>query len=412
MRFTKANIGGLRLPAGKSDFVHFDNALPGFGLRIRSSGKRTWVIHKRTKEGVLKRTIGDASLFGLDDARNEARKVLGRAQKLDLLDDHERRKEEDELRRQAEERARGKYTLAKVAELYIAQHVEIKQKARTQLETKRHLRSHWATFHETPLHTISRRDISSRLTAIARDNGPIAANRARSTLGHLFIWSMQQGLVEQNPVIGTSKPGKETARNRVLKPDELRSIWRATDYRGDYNSIVRLLMLTGQRREEVAGLCWSEVDFDRSVWTLPGERTKNGLPHEVPLSKQALQILGEQPRRLGGGKIPRDLMFGRGNGPFSGWSRSKARLDDALSVGSGQEKALISNWRIHDLRRTMVTMMAERLDVLPHVIESVVNHVSGHKAGVAGIYNRATYAKEERLALHIWADYLDDIVKT
>jgi integrase len=171
-------------------------------------------------------------------------------------------------------------------------------------------------------------------------------------------------------------------------------------------------MLTGQRREEVAGLCWSEVDFDRSLWTLPGERTKNGLPHEVPLSKLALRILGEQPRRLGDGKIQRDLIFGRGKGPFSGWSRSKVRLDEALSAGGDQEKKLISNWRIHDLRRTMVTIMAERLSILPHVIESVVNHVSGHKAGVAGIYNRATYAKEKRLALQTWADYLDDIVKT
>jgi len=413
MRFTKINLSKLTLPDGKSDFVHFDAGLPGFGLRIRSSGKRTWYIHKRTKDGVLKRTIGDISLFTLDEARIEARKILGKAQRVELLDEHERRKEEDARRIQAEEREREKITLARIADLYVSQHVESKQKPRTQLETKRHLQSHWAPLHAMPLHRIRRRDVSAQLSEIARSNGPIAANRARSTLSHLFMWSMQQGIADENPVIGTSKPGKETARTRVLSPDELKNIWKATGDLGDYESIIRLLLLTGQRRDEVGGLRWSEIDFDRSLWTLPAARTKNGLSNEVPLSNQAISIITSHSSGAGVDNVSRDLVFGRSEGPFSGWSKSKRRLDAQIGrlpkPGSAGSERDSSGWRVHDLRRTMVTMMAEHLNIWPHVIESVVNHVSGHKAGVAGIYNRATYADEKRNALQAWADHLDRI---
>ncbi|MGI9435476.1 MAG: tyrosine-type recombinase/integrase [Geminicoccaceae bacterium] len=414
MRFTKANVSKLSLPPGKADFVHFDSALPGFGLRIRATGKRTWFIHKRTKEGVLKRTIGDISLFDLDEARMEARKILNKVEKLSLLDEHERQQKEDERRRQEEERMREGVTLARVADLYVAEHVEKKQKARTQLETKRHLRSHWAPLRAMPLHKVSRRHVAAHLSEIASNNGPIAANRARSTLNHVFIWAMQQGLVEDNPVIGTSKPGKEIPRDRVLKHGELRAIWQTTNTASDYNSIIRLLLLTGQRRDEVAGMRWSEIDYDQALWTLPRERTKNGLQHDVPLSNQALEIILSHSRRNEAQGRPRDLIFGRGSGPFSGWSRCKMRLDAQLgrAAQSGHivEGENVESWRLHDLRRSVVTGMAEELGVLPHVIEGVVNHVSGHKSGVAGIYNRATYAKEKRTALQSWADHVNRIV--
>ena len=414
MRFTKANVGKLTLPPGKTDFVHFDNALPGFGLRIRASGKRTWFIHKRTQDGVLKRTIGDISLFDLDEARTEARKILNKAEKLSLLDEEERQQREEQRRLQEEEHAKETITLASVANLYIAEYVEKKQKERTQLETRRHLQSHWAPLHATPLHKIDRRNVAARINEIASTSGPIAANRARSTLNHLFVWALQQGVAEENPVAGTSKPGKEVARDRVLKPSELAAIWRATDSASDFNAIVRLLLLTGQRREEVAGMRWSEIDFEQALWTLPRERTKNGTQHDVPLSEQALQIIVDRPKLTEPDGRPRDLIFGRGSGPFSGWSRCKKRLDAQLARSGGKDADLgekeALGWRLHDLRRTMVTGMAEELKVLPHVIESVVNHLGGHKSGVAGIYNRATYGKEKRAALEAWANYVYAVV--
>ena len=338
---------------------------------------------------------------------------MNKAEKFSLLDEDERQRKEEQRRLQEEEHAKEAITLESVADLYIAEYVEKKQKARTQLETKRHLHSHWAPLHGTPLHKIDRRNVAARLNEIASTSGPIAANRARSTLNHLFVWAMQQGVVEENPVAGTSKPGKEIARDRVLKPSEVAAIWHATGSASDFNSIVRLLLLTGQRREEVAGMRWSEIDFEQALWTLPRERTKNGTQHDVPFSEQALQIIVDRPKLIGPDGRQRDLIFGRGTGPFSGWSRCKKRLDAQLARSAdnqlGVEGKGSLNWRLHDLRRTVVTGMAEELNVLPHVIESVVNHLSGHKSGVAGIYNRATYGKEKRAALQAWANHVEAV---
>lgn len=141
---------------------------------------------------------------------------------------------------------------------------------------------------------------------------------------------------------------------------------------------------------------WSEVDLGQALWIIPRERTKNGLKHEVPLSNAALHILQSIPRREG-----REFVFGEGQGGFSGWSKSKIRLDSRVAkIG-----AVLRPWRLHDIRRTTATRLGE-LGTLPHVIEAILNHISGHKAGVAGIYNRATYAREKREALDLWSKYI------
>ena len=166
----------------------------------------------------------------------------------------------------------------------------------------------------------------------------------------------------------------------------------------------KLLLLTGQRRGEVAGMTWGELDLDKAVWSMPASRTKNGLPHDVPLSQQAVALLRSVPRRDG-----RALLFGRAGGPFSGWSKSKERLDARITrqraelrlgrpLATGESPHpddALAPWTLHDLRRTVVTGMNE-LGIAPHVVEAVVNHVSGRaKAGVAGVYNRAVYAARE-----------------
>ena len=236
--------------------------------------------------------------------------------------------------------------------------------------------------------------MAARLLELKDGRGPIAANRARASLNALFVSAMQQGLAETNPVVGTAPPGEERARERTLSAAEVRAIWEATDGPGDYNAIIRLLMLTGQRREEVAGMAWTELDLEQGIWVIPAQRTKNKRVHEVPISRQAAALLERRPRWE-----MRDLLFGIGAGPFSGWSRAKARLDRHSGV---------KGWVVHDLRRTLVTVMHD-LGMAPHIVEAVVNHLSGHKAGVAGIYNRATYATEKRRALQAWADYLGEI---
>jgi integrase len=204
---------------------------------------------------------------------------------------------------------------------------------------------------------------------------------------------MREGLADVNPTIGTHIFDEQT-RERVLTDDEIAAVWKAC--RGDhYGSIVKLLILTGQRRLEIGEVVRSEIDFPGRRIRLPGARTKNGQPHDVPLADAALLLVADMLTSHG-----RELLFGYGDGPFQGWSKCKARLD---------RDAGIAPWRLHDLRRTVATGMAE-LGVLPHVVEAVLNHASGHKAGVAGVYNRALYSAEKRNALELWARHVTSLV--
>jgi integrase len=206
--------------------------------------------------------------------------------------------------------------------------------------------------------------------------------------------AMGEGLAAANPVINTSRRKEET-RDRVLSGTELRTIWQALD-NDDYGVIVKLLMLTGQRANEIAGLRWSEVDLRRSLISLPSERTKNGKPHDIAISDTARSLL--EAREMTG----RDLIFGRGDGPFSGWSKAKAEL--------GARTGGLKHWTIHDVRRSVATGMAD-IGIQPHVIEAVLNHVSGHKGGIAGIYNRAQYSAEKAQALARWDEHVGRIVR-
>jgi integrase len=196
---------------------------------------------------------------------------------------------------------------------------------------------------------------------------------------------------------------------RTLSDAELREIWRALPP-DDYGEIVKVLALTGQRREEIGGLRWSEIDFQRGVILLPAARTKNKREHEVPMSAAVRSILEARNDKRPDG---RELVFREARGPYAGWSASKERLDQRLLEArqkvSGKKAQPMPDWRLHDLRRTAVTGMAE-IKVQPHIVEAVVNHVSGHKGGIAGIYNKAVYAEEKAEALARWAAHLMSIV--
>ncbi len=211
-------------------------------------------------------------------------------------------------------------------------------------------------------------------------------------MSSFYGWAIGEGITDINPVVGTNKATAETARDRVLGDAELALVWRHAGG-GDYGAIVRLLILTGQRREEIGGMLWDELDLEAGLWSIGSARTKNRKAHDVPLSPAAVAILRAIPRRQG-----REYVFGAGAGAFQGWSNSKSALDARIAQAGWKGKP----WRLHDLRRTAATRMAD-LGTQPHVIEAVLNHISGHKAGVAGIYNRAAYAAEKREALDRWA---------
>jgi integrase len=389
MKLTRTNVARLSLPAGKSESIVFDDEVPGFGIRLRAGGKRTWIAQYRLGAKQRRLTLGTVGTIDEGEARRRAKTALSKVQL-----GHDPQMEKLDRRTQAAT------TLSSVAETYLAV-AKANLKPRSFIEVERHLRRHWAPLAENALATIERADIAARLAAIGQENGLFAANRARAALSALFSWAIGEGIAGANPVIGTNKATDEISRNRVLSEREMRLAWQCSGA-GAYGTIVRLLILTLQRREEVGGMLWSELDLEHSLWTITEDRTKNGLPHDVPLSPAAVAILKQQPRRE-----DRDLVFGAGEGPFQGWSNAKAALDlrmtAALVKDVSDAKAKIKPWRLHDLRRTGATALGDKLSVLPHVVEAILNHISGHKAGVAGIYNRSIYATEKRDALFRWA---------
>ena len=385
MKLIQATLKTPSLPDGVKDKIFFDDDLPGFGLRIREGGKRTWVVQYRAGAKQRRMTLGTMKTLDGGEARKRAKTALS---KTHLGHDPQSEKAAARAPKPRE------MTLGDVVERYLP-YAERKLKASTYSGVVLHLRKHWQPLHAHELQNLERRHVAAELGRIATGSGLYGANRSRAALSALFAWAIGEGLTDTNPVVGTNKATEEVSRDRVLTSDELSLIWRHAG-EGDYGAIVRLLILTGQRREEVGGILWSEIDLKSALWRIASDRTKNARPHEVPLSQPALDILGARARVDG-----RALVFGL-RGPFSGWSKAKEALDRRMASELGHAP---SAWRLHDIRRTFATRLAD-LGVQPHVIEAVLNHVSGHKAGIAGVYNRASYANEKRVALDLWAEYV------
>ena len=395
MRLTKASVAKLSFPVGKAEHVVYDDDLAGFGLRMHPGGRRTWFVQYRLGQKQRRLRLGTLEQIDADKARVHARAALA---KVSLGVDPALETEEA--------RAQAVVTLKRTAEDYLTRHAARRLKPGSFAEVERHLRKHWKPLGERPLSSISRALVSDRLGKIASENGPFAANRARSALSAMYAWAIGEGLANDNPVAGTNKATAEVTRDRVLSDEEVALVWQHAGP-GDYGVIVRLLLLTACRRDEVGAMAWSELRGD--IWSIPGDRTKNSLPLDLALPSLALEVLGSVQAREG-----RDLVFGSREGSFSGWGRAKAMLD-ARMLGDLQQrhgkKAALAPWRLHDLRRTAATRMAD-LGVQPHVVEAVLNHISGHRAGVAGIYNRATYAAEKQAALVLWAERLTKLTRT
>jgi integrase len=262
-----------------------------------------------------------------------------------------------------------------------------------------------------PIAAVRKSDII-RLIDIVAERAPVRANRVLSWTRRLFNWAAMRDLIDSSPAQYVEKRTAERSRERVLTDAELVAIWQAVDPATDFGAIIRLLMLTGARRSEIADLRWSELADNQSIMQLPAARTKNNRPFELPLSKQAKAILAKRHRVAG-----KDHVFGQrgATSGFSGFGRCKARLDSQLlaaarkhaaDCGQNPDDVELNPWRIHDIRRSVVTNMNE-IGVAPHVVEAVVNHISGAKAKIAGVYNRAAYRTEKAAALQRWADHLE-----
>jgi integrase len=425
MKLTAKGIRGAELAAGKTDQLFWDDDIPGFGLRLRAGGSRSWVFQYALGEKQRRLSLGAATLESfttVKDGDGQTIKLGIREQAAQL---HARVKlGQDPAGDKTESRKRASDTFEAIAKKYLAAKKESTRPG-SYSETERHILKHAKPLSGLQVAKISRGDIATLIGTIKKNSGPVAANRVRSTLSDFFSWAMSEGVdgIENNPVLNTNKY-EESSRERVLKDFELRVIWKCA---GDdhYGSILKLLMLTGQRADEIASVRDSEItettvperrvtntiklpQFNIKALDLPAERTKNKRPHIVPLSPAAAAILDAQPERANSDGSLREFVFGIGQRGFSGWSRCKERLDERIEKELGES---LPHWTPHDMRRTMSTLMNDRLGVLPHVVEAILNHVSGAKGGVAGVYNKALYLRERAEALNLWADHLASIVQ-
>jgi integrase len=387
MKLDAKTVAALEL-GGKADAIFFDETLPGFGYRLRLSagGKvlRSWVVQYRRAGTSRRLLLGPAEVLGAEQARGMAKRALGRVANG-----------EDPQGDKVERRGKDKLSLRGVVEEYLSAK-EARVRARTFREVRRYLTGpYFKPLHGMPVDKVTRRDIASRLVAVERERGSITAARARAALSAFYVWAMTMGIVEANPVIGVVKPQDAKERERVLSDDELAAIWRACED-DDYGRIIRLLILTGCRRQEGGGIVWSEIDPDKSTWTIPGSRTKNGRAHTLPLMPLALDIIEGVPHL-----VSREQLFGTRGAGFNNWHKAKVALDARSGV---------RDWTVHDIRRTCATGLGH-LGVQPHIIEQILNHQSGHKAGVAGVYNKSPYANEVRNALALWADHVRTLVE-
>jgi integrase len=378
MKLTNTSIAQFRLPSGKSEHIEWDDAMPGFGLRIRGEGKkehRTFVAQYKIGTKQRRITLGNVAKVALEDAKGRARIIFGKVAGG-----------EDPANEKAEAREAASHTLGSVIKRFLEAN-EPGLKASSYRETKRHLEAHWKPLHDLALSSIERKNVAAQLTVLAKNSGLVTANRSRASLSAMFRWAIGEGLCDNNPVIGTNKQDESGPRERSLSDSELATVWLAAPD-SDYGRIVRLIILSGCRREEIGGLQWSEIDTDARTITIPGERTKNNRKHVIHLCDEALAIVEQIPRR------DREYVFGIGQGGFSGWSRSKEALEQATK--------LKEEWTLHDLRRTVRTGMG-KLGVAPHVAEATLNHLPPK---LIRTYDRYDYAAERKAALEQWASHL------
>jgi integrase len=393
MKLTTDTVTALKRPPGKAEHFEWDTELPGFGVRMRGETKR-WVIQYRVGGQQRRESLGDTRKVRLDDARKIARQRFAQAE---LGTDPVA-----ERQRANEQALASKLTLAAVAARYVSQkEARLKdgtQRPATYQQAKLHLTGpHWRPLASRPIGDLRRAEIAARLHEIVSEHGRTAAARARANLAALFNWAMREGLCERNPTIGTNNPNEGAkSRERVLTDHELAIVWNACGD-DDFGRIVRLLILTGCRREEIGGLRWRELDLAAGIMTIPGERTKNHRTHTLGLPQMALEILRSAPRRE-----EREFVFGGRGGSFSAWSYSTVALNNRIAVAEGKP---LAHWTLHDLRRSMRTGLG-RIGVQPHIAELTLNHTKG---GIEAVYDRHRYEREIASALSAWADHVDAI---
>jgi integrase len=418
-KLTDKTIKNAKAPdAGRAmlwdSVVADETSLPGsFGLRVTANGVKSWIIMYRIEDtkrpGKVKqqyRKVGSYPSLSLAEARGAAREALKLAgQGIDPIKAKEAEKQEVAAIKSVREGV----------DVFIQRYA--KQKNRSWEEVERVFKVYIVPkMGERPLPSITPTDIHDVLDALMDAGHPYMANRVFAHTRKFFNWCAERHWITEPPTKHISRPAEEQARDRILNNEEIERLWQGCDDLGwPFGPYFKLLLVTGQRRNEVAGMKWEHIDLSKKLWTLPKEETKAKRQHEVPLSPIAIEILEAAPQE---GKY---VFSTTGKTPISGFSKAKERCDKTIAenklkaagkkkwMDKELEQYLIPAWRLHDIRRTVASGMAG-IGIAPHVIEKVLNHSTGQISGVAAVYNRHTYLREKTDALSAWARALEAVI--
>jgi integrase len=392
MNLTDHEIKKLMLsPADPDGKIWFDDKISGLGVRVYRSGRKTWLYQFRLAGRSYKYEIGSTEKVLASKARNDAKIAAGHiANKVNPLD----------LRRRAEEKHKDEF--GELVEEYLKEKLHpIKpnkkpMRPRSYAEVKRHLEDHCKPFRHRPIRSITQRDVAHLYNNIAKEAGPGAASHTWSTLRAFLHWAMRQGALDNNVAALYDGGGVGEQRNRTLSDAEIAIVWKTcTD--DQFGRIIKLLLLTGARRDEVGHMHLSELDLENAKWLLPGDRSKNRREHLIPLSEAAAHLL------TAAVETREAFVFGYGNARgFSGWSKAKKALDKRIADAGHK----IEHWTLHDARRSFASGL-QRLKIEPHIIEACLNHTAPK---LQRNYQTFDYEPEKRAALARWAAHVDAVV--
>jgi integrase len=375
VRLTDTFIRSLKAKPQRYDI--FDASQPGFGVRVATSGALSWVLLTRQK-GTRKRvTIGRYPALSLSKARELARAAQSEIQEGTF----------------GQKKAPMTFSAA-IEDWYVREQRARKSFSQVEQAMALHVLPYLGR-HE--FDQVTKADLMRVVDRVADQGKFTQANRVRAFITRFFNWAVERDLVAVSPATSLPKPAVEISRDRVLSMIELHAVWQTAEQMGvPFGRIVQMLILTAQRRDEVAGMRWSELDLERARWVISKDRAKNGKAHIVHLSSQAIAILASLPKREGC-----DFVFSTtGQTAVSGFSRAKAAID----VRSG-----VTGWRLHDLRRSVATYMADDLKVAPVVVDRILNHITGSLRGVAAVYQRSEFLADRKVALETWGLFVEKL---
>jgi integrase len=422
MKLTERKIEKLAPERGRKDRLFFDDVQRGLAVRVTATGGRNYLCQYSLHGHKWRVPLGACSAVALSKAREAAAAVMGDVAK----GRNPAAERKDAAAAERARRVRNRLTLRVLIEDWKRLHLA-GRRPRYAAEAVRALHYALADCLDDAAEDLDRATVVRALDALLRrrkrkDGGGagkpkgVAMTSRTAAYGRAaFAWAVKRGAVRTNPFADLPVAKSVGKRERVLSDHEIAEIWRAAgDAARPFGTIVRLLILTGQRRGEVAGMTWGEISENLATWTLPGERTKNGAAHTVPLSTVARDLLRatlpeDANERHASGQL---VLPGAVGTPFAGWSKAKRALDTTITdarakaaEAAGTPPTALVSWSLHDLRRSLATGL-QRLGVRLEVTEAVLNHISGSRGGIAGVYQRHDWAAEKRAALDAWAAHV------